>query len=357
MPIVFMDEGIANFAEDAGTISGRSTLSLLQGMGRSAGLSFIVATNTLRRTDEGLRSNAYLFIAFRPADGRDAEEVRRVMRLTDAQVEYLLRMPRGEIIVYTPRTGPFLATFEPIDDLATPEEYAAALARTATYLQSKRPTLPPEAKETTRSGETAREIALNAHTEALLRCIATHGVILTTEAFKELSLHPQAGTRAKQHLLDASLIEEKRITIRRGRGGTAVALRPTRAGYERAGVKRRGTRGGDSIQHEYLVRAIAKKLIGTKIDVNVGMKAVDVLVAYNTAHHERLARYLKLALRDADLIGIEVEVASPEKGGKRNSELNAAAGVAHTVIATMTPLRKTLLGAIVVDVFDLLEAL
>ena len=80
-------------------------------------------------------------------------------------------------------------------------------------------------------------IALNTHAETLLRITAEHGVITTTEAFRKTGTHPQTGTRDKKHLLALALIEEERITMRRGRGGTAVAMRPTRAGYERANTK------------------------------------------------------------------------------------------------------------------------
>lgn len=167
--------------------------------------------------------------------------------------------------------------------------------------------------------------------------------------------HPQTGTRDKKHLLDLSLIEEERITIRRGRGGTAVAIRPTRAGHERAKTKPHGTRGGDSIQHEYLVRAIANKITGAKIDVTVGTKAVDILIAYD--NHGKLARVIGTTPPEGALIAIEVEVSSPDKTAPHNIECNRAVGISDTITATMAPLRRTPHSALVMDVFDLLEAL
>ena len=50
-------------------------------------------------------------------------------------------------------------------------------------------------------------------------------------------------------------------------------------------------------------------------------------------------------------------MSEPERTAPRNISRNTDAGIAHTIIATMTPLRKKIPGAIVVDVFALLEAL
>ena len=122
-------------------------------------------------------------------------------------------------------------------------------------------------------------------------------------------------------------------------------------------MKRHGTRGGDSIQHEWLVRQLATRIPKATIDARIGTKAVDVVISYNATHHERLATFLGITPGDGDLIGIEVEVSRAEKTAKSNAEKNAAVGITYSVIATLLPLRHKPKGAIVVDVFELLEAL
>lgn len=372
MHLVIADEGRGPFAQDANTIKGYSTLSDLQGTGRSAGLSFYVLTNALSLTDRGLRSNVFLTAAFRPANGEDAALLQRTLGLSDEQTAHLERLPRGEAIVKLGEAPAFLATFEPLPDEYDANHYEQARQRTRAFLNVRRTTPPPSsaAKEEKIQQPTSLRvpspvaphaapvpIALGDHASALLMHAATNGVVLTTVAFRDLALHPQAGTRAKKQLLDLALIEEERITIRRGRGGTAVAIRPTKPGYERARIKRHGTRGGDSIQHEYLVRTLAKRITGARIDARAGTKACDLLIPYNRAHHASLAATIGITPAEGALIAIEVEVSDPERTAPRNMSRNTDAGIAHTVIATMTPLRRTPPGAVVVDVFDLLEAL
>lgn len=279
----------------------------------------------------------------------------------------LLSLPRGQCIIKTPEWPHAIrATFEP----STIEKNVSTTARDTavkrTIAAARTPPLHQEkpaqqAHGTSPSASTTpvsrSGIALNEHAEVLLTAIAAHGVIQTTEAFRLTNTHPQTGTRDKKQLINLGLIEEERITIRRGRGGTAVALRPTKAGYRRAGVKPHGTRGGDSVQHEWLVQQLARRIPKATIDTRVGRKAVDLLISYNAAHHDQLAAVLQIAPNEGDLIGIEVEVSSPDKTAHSNVEKNAAAGVAYTVIASTAPLRKKPKGAILVDVFEFLEAL
>lgn len=281
----------------------------------------------------------------------------------------LLTIPRGECVIKTPEWPHAIrATFEPlaIDKNITVSAWQAAVERThaqarrAPAREEKRGQQQPTANSSTASSHASassplrRGIALNDHAQALLAVVAAHGVIQTTDAFRLTNAHPQTGTRDKKQLRDLGLIEEARITIRRGRGGTAVAVRATAAGYARAGVKRHGTRGGDSIQHEWLVRQLAARIKSARMDARVGDKACDILISYN-AEHQRLARFCKISPADGDLIAIEVEVSDPGRTAPNNIARNKQAGVAHTIVATLAPLHCK--GVIVVDVFDLLEAL
>lgn len=355
--LALLDESALSIHEE--TISERATLARTFPLLREFGTTVLLTANNYHGLPDAIRSSLYTQIAMNLTDAKESRAIASTFGLNTAQRTYLeKRLTRGTAIVKLAdgwkepllvRT-PHLTLPKRVD----PHDWHAAVERTMRLAR----TAPPVIHVAPSTVQPSRpQVALNAHAAALLRFTAQHGVVLTTEAFRRLELHPQSGTRAKRHLLDVSLIEEERITIHRRRGGTAVAIRPTRAGYERADVTRRGTRGGDGIQHEYLIRQLASRIREAKVDVTVGTKSVDVLVAYNSAHHERLAAYLKLALRDGALIGIEVEVSAPEKTAPRNFEGNTAAGISHTVIATMTPLRRTVSGAIVVDVFALLEAL
>jgi hypothetical protein len=390
--LVIADEGRGPFAADANTIKGHSTLSELQGTGRSAGVSFYVLTNALSLTDRGLRSNVFLTAAFRPANGEDGRLLQRTMDLTDEQTAYLQRMPRGEAIVKLGGAPAFLTTFQPLPDTYDHVVYEQARSRTRAILLARArrtvagltPTTPepgtapaPVTREialnatcgqavagltpTTPEPESAPapppvtpRVALNTHAQSILTDAAAHGIVTTSECFTRCGIHPQAGMRGKKQLLDLSLIEEERITIRRGRGGTAVAIRPTARGYARAGVKRRSTRGGDSVQHEWLVRRLASNIRSAKIDALVGRKACDILISYNETH-AALAAFCGITPKQGALIAIEVEVSDPTRTAPKNVASNAEAGVAHTIIASTTPLHCK--GAIVIDVFALLEAL
>lgn len=381
--LIQMDEGILSWNRNPSTkIEGMPLLSYLQSMIREFGIGMLISTTSVHLLDPLLRSNTFTRIALNVTDHFEASEIARSFGLSDRQREYFQRgLTRGECIIKFADdwTHPILASYPRNTESKIVSAVAWETARRRTAALVPPPPLPviltPAAREGT-NGQPAtverpspsaahanaaplirKQVALNTHAERLLTYCARHGVVITSEAFRDLELHPQAGTRAKKHLLDLGLIEEERITIRRGRGGTAVALRPTASGYLRAGIKRHGTRGGDSIQHEYLVRALATRISGARIDARAGTKACDVLIPYNDAQHPRLAGLLGTTPRDGDFIAIEVEVSDPERTAPRNIARNTDAGIAHTIIATMAPLRRTVPGTIVVDVFALLEAL
>jgi hypothetical protein len=381
--LIQMDEGLLSWNRNANTkIEGVPLLSYLQSMIREFGIGMLISTTSVHLLDPLLRSNTFLRIALNVTDHLESSEIARSFGLTDRQREYFQRgMTRGQCIIKfgDEWTRPILATYPRNTDskMVSLAAWEAAKRRTHALIPPSPPPLiitaaaregmtgqpataapSPSASHAIAAPLLNNKIALTAHAEALLTHTARAGVVLTTEAFRDLALHPQAGTRAKKQLRDLALIEEERITIRRGRGGTAVAIRPTRSGYDRANIKRHGTRGGDSIQHEYLVRALAKRISGARIDARAGTKACDVLVPYNKDNHGKIAKILGITPTDGALIAIEVEVSDPTRTATRNMSRNGDAGIDHTIIATMTPLlRKKIAGAIVVDVFALLEAL
>lgn len=378
--LIQMDEGILSWNRNANTkIEGVPLLSYLQSMIREFGIGMLISTTSVHLLDPLLKSNTFLRIALNVTDHLESSEIARSFGLNERQRTYFQRgLTRGECIIKFADewTHPILATY--------PRSTQAKTVSLAEWEEAKRrthaliPPAPPPIVITTaaREGMTGqptpatpppaashaiaaslKTIALNTHAEALLKHAAKHGVVLTTDAYRDLALHPQAGTRAKKQLIDLALLEEERIIVHRGRGGTAVAIRPTKSGYERAGVKRHGTRGGDSIQHEYLVRTLATRITGARIDARAGTKACDLLIPYNDEKHQQFATLLGITPQNGEFLAIEVEVSDPNKTAARNLARNDDVGVAYTIIATMTPLRRTLPGALVVDVFALLDAL
>lgn len=326
----------------------------------------IVLTATTYDIPRIVRANIATHIVMNLSDATAARDIAQTIGVKNHHD--LLRIRRGECILKTPEWPHAIrATFDPltIDKNIPPQTWRSALARTNSQARTAAareessgqpaPAQPsPSAAHASAAPLVNTEIALNEHAQALLAHAARAGIVLTTEAFRDLQLHPQTGTRAKKQLLDLEFVEEERITIRRGRGSTAVAIRPTAAGYTRVKVKRHATRGGDSLQHHWLVHALAQKISGARIDATVGKKACDLLLSFNGAH-AKLAAFCSIAPAQGELVAIEVEVSDPRRTAPKNIARNAEAGVAHTIIASMTPLHCK--GAVVIDVFELLEAL
>ena len=361
--LVTVDEGVLSFRHRADTISGRASLSSLQGMGREMGISFYVSTNALRLTDEGLRSNVYLTAAFRPSNGENATHLQRALSLNDAQTKYVSAMPRGEIVLKIGRIAhPVLAVFDPLPKITDDHAYKQAqehtsdfLARTAAAKEAvteQPPALPAPPRHLPAAGEPTPKIALNTHEETLLRFIGEHHVVLTTEC----DLHPQLLIRAKKKLLTLGLIHEERITARQGRGGQANALALTASGCAWLRLTPGGA-GGGGLQHQYLVRKLIEAIPDAAREVSLGGKRVDLLFTY-TDDHAWISDITGIALNIGDHIAIEVEVSDPVKTAPVNITMNVAAGVCYTIIAVLpTEVERTraaLAGAIVVNIFDLL---
>jgi hypothetical protein len=378
--VIVIDEALHLWQARASNIEHQPLLSMLQSMVREFGIGLIVATTSLQVIDPILKANVFAQIAMSMTNHFETSEVASSFGMTNEEHAYFsTKLQRGECIIkladgwrypllghFPPdhdskevREGEWREAQERINAIAPEETHPESLASREEVQDNRQPATaaPSPSASHASAAPLIKPIALNTHAETLLRHTARAGVALTTEAFRDLDLHPQAGTRAKKQLLDLALLEEERITIRRGRGGTGVAIRPSKSGYERAGVKRHGTRGGDSVQHEYLVRALAKRISGARIDARAGTKACDLLIPYNDEKHQQLATLLGITPRNGEFLAIEVEVSDPERTAPRNIARNDDAGITNTIIATMTPLRRTPPGAVVVDVFALLETL
>jgi hypothetical protein len=210
---------------------------------------------------------------------------------------------------------------------------------------------------------TNRRVALNTNTAALLRDIAEHPLTLTTLSHNRLGIHWTQGDRSKQLLLRLGLVTAERVRTSAKRGGTGSALRLTPAGWAWLGRKPpKGTRGGDSVQHEFLILQLSHLIQGSAIET----LGADLVIPYNTNEHEQFHRVLEtlctrtIALNDGDTIAIEVECSRPEITAPRNVARDR--GFTFTVIAVLggTAKVRTIVPTdrvFVVDVLRLLDAL
>jgi hypothetical protein len=319
----------------------------------------------------------YLTAAFRPANGENANDLKRARPLNTAQTEYVSAMPRGEVAVRIGRIPhPVLALFDPLPKVTDDGAYLRAQERTRDFLvrtaavregvTGQRPALPAPPRLYPAAGHpelplNTTRIALNTHEEKLLRFIGEHKVVLTTEC----DLHPQLLIRAKKKLLTLGLITETRITARAGRGGQANALALTATGCQ--WLRRTpGGAGGGGLQHQYLVRKLIECIPGAQREVSLGGKRVDILFTYTDEHAWLATIDPAIALNIGEHVAIEVEVSDPTKTAPSNVEKNAAAGVRRTIIAVLPGERERtnaslaqrvelLATSIVVNVFDLLN--
>jgi hypothetical protein len=187
-------------------------------------------------------------------------------------------------------------------------------------------------------------------------------------------VHPQVGHRARRKLEQLGFLASEQITCRKGRGGTGTALRLTDAGYKRLDKRPRQPRGGDGVQHRWLVMTVARAF-NTEPDITVGGKPIDILIPYNDTNCEQLDAIITAAhpltttptMTDAAVIAIEIETdfrATAENNARKNYDQ------AHASITIIAVLKDTL-GAVahlteklpapvqdrtlVIDAFDVIE--
>jgi len=396
--IIDLDEGQPFFSDNPNTITGRASLSIIQGMSRSTGIAFCVNTNALALTDASLRGNVATMIFFRPANGVDAHEVQRTLNLTDNQVRYACAMPRGHVIIkiaHWPQA--ILATFDPIDLGTTPAEYQQAIERTRAYFSAHATTQPPALHRAAREGiegtgqptpshapsssppsrvapvveHTAdtRRIALNKHVASLLHDAWAHPYSLCTVSYRRCGLRLSEGDRARSQAERLQLLHASRVTCGRGRGKTGICLSLTDDGLRWLGrTPTKGLRGGSSVQHCFCVFELHRRIPGSSIEEYLDTKAVDLCIPFNTHHHEGLYRTIVALtgmtprLNDGAMIAVEVEITGGARSAQRNAAKNQAAGVALTIIAIDHKAPERLAArlpgnTLVVDVYALLDAL
>ena len=319
---------------------------------RSSGLAFIVTLSSIKSASSLLRANLNLQGVLRLTDGNESEEIRRTFRLTPAQHEYQdHRLAPGEIIL---RLGhrhpePILATFErPAENAFTITsaqwQQAKAVGHDLIKERTPRPTTPPTTGAPTQNEPSAtRPVALNDTEERLGQHIAKEGITLVSQAYDAIGVHYQAGDRAKAKLIQLGLITATPIKAHGRQGARAVALELTHAGEARLGKTSPRTRGG--AQHRWIITRLQAFLPGSSREVTLKNTAVDLLVRFDPAAHNRFAIALHELghtftntipnLTPNALCAIEVECSDVLKTGPINCTKKHAAGIDWIVLALM----------------------
>lgn len=216
-----------------------------------------------------------------------------------------------------------------------PQEPPAKGSKPTPSSPSKQPTPPPEKPP----------VALSKGEAALLGVVCD-GVTPSTPAYARAGLSLAEGDEAAKRLKQKGFILSERIFIRSGRGGHAMGLAATPTGYARAGRQRQTkTRGGDSVQHQYLIQELHRALPGSTVEAMVGRKQVDLLVALDAGRDRDLLAFIaartpspaesSVGLAAGALIGIEVETSAPQKTAASNVTQNYEAGVALTITSVL----------------------
>jgi hypothetical protein len=385
--VVLIDEGLLTVHKSPQTISGQSILSRLYGVVREFGISLIVTTLSLAQTDPLLRSNTGTLVVLRPHEDNDLRAATDALHLNPAQQDFVRTMPRGTCVVRHPDIpDPILCTYPPlpldktINHSPTTTPTSPPTSATAHLLPAPAPSTSLNTPDTTEEQwakeptEQPRVMALNKHEGALL-AVVCDAVTPCTPAYAKAGLSLADGDGAAKLLEQKGLILRERIVLHAGRGGHGMGLAATTTGYARAGKERPvKTRGGDSVQHQFLVQELHRFLPGSTVEGMVGTKSVDLLVALNTARDadRRLITYLSakttMSLNAGDLVALEVETSDPAKTAPNNILKNHEAGIALTVVLVLpkeeASLKKALAANtslpstfVVLNVLELLTAL
>lgn len=401
--VLLVDESYEVMSAHQNTIRAIETLPKLKQLAREFGIGVASTTVTLDGQSTLARASTHIHLALPPNNRAEARTLIDVLGLDGAKADYFLhRMTLGEgllRIVSWPEVVHLRIPPGIPNKHATPEEIATARARTnqlvrtpsivhllpasslATAAASEecesngQPTpshtpatssSPPSrvASVVENTAPNGRKIALNRHATSMMSDVAEHYLTLTTPCSGRCGLRLSEGDRAKTLLVNVGFLECHRVRTGRGRGKTGTALRLTPAGWKWLGrTPTRGTRGGDSVQHAFLVHELARRIPRSTIET----LGADLVIPYNATEHTQLRRALEelsaraIALNDGDLIALEIESTRPELTAPRNVKRDA--GFALTVIATLGKIEELQqrIGetdrVVIVDVLRLLDQL
>lgn len=393
--LTLIDESVLLLHEN--TITETASIAPTFPLLREFGIACLTTTNNYRSLPDAVKSNTTTHCVLAMSDAREQRAVCDTIGLDTDQREYLAtKLAPGTFILKT--TGewqfPLLAQF---DDVRTtkhisPNEWRAAAERTHRHARTAAPVVVAAREEDASNGQPTpsqtpasssspparvapvvekakvppnaiRRVTLNKHATALLQDVAQHPLTLTTPSYQRCALRLSEGDRARTLLTNIGFLESHRVRTGAGRGKTGSALRLTSSAWkwlDRTPPK--GTRGGDSVQHEFYVQHLARLIPRSTIET----LGADLVIAFNSEHHERLRHLLEelgartIALNNGDLIALEVECSRPEITAPRNIARDA--GFAFTIIATLgkTKLQRTMGETdrvAIIDVLRLLDAL
>jgi len=287
--VVVMDESLFSLSKEhaATKFGGMNLMAYLATLLREYAISLWVSGIHYESIDPLISKAAATTILLHGLT--DTQSLSWHLALTREECAYLnheLQLGHAVFKCHGPWRHAILATYPPLDRDKTVDTnskaWQAARARLAALLPHKAPEsessdgqvppphptpVPPPGPEPELPGV----IALNATEEALLRFVADNGGISTvTEAYDGAGLHYSIGDTAKQKLLRLGLITATPIVACSGRGGSAIALQLTTAGYDRiVTTPPRRSRGGGA-QSEYLIQNLHKYLPGSSIEVTLG---------------------------------------------------------------------------------------
>jgi len=390
--VLLIDESYQLLAANQDGIRAIEPLVTLKQLCREFGTGVITTTVTLDGLSTLARASTHFHIALPPNNQEEAQAIIRVLGLEpDPADHFLHRMQHGEGLLRIgscPDVVHLRITPINVDKHATQDEIEAARERTNRHAQrteipfnswaarkedesngqpTPSQTPAPSSSPPSRVApvvEKAKRVSLNKHATALLHDVAAHLYTLTIPAFQRCKLRLSEGERAKATLTNLGFLESHRVRTGAGRGKTGSALRLTPGGWQWLGrAPAKGTRGGDSVQHTFLVHELARRIPHSTIEA----VSVDLVIPYDTADHAHLLDALQaldtqtLSLNGGDVIALEVECSRPEITAPRNVERDT--GFALTIIATLgkTDALQQLIGdterVLILDVLRLLDAL
>jgi len=410
--VLVIDESYALFAAQHDGIRSIEPLVMLKQLCREFGTGVLTSTVTLDGLSTLSRASTHFHLALPPNNQEEAQAIIRVLGLSpDTADHFLHHMRPGDALLrigncpdvvhlhITPidvhkhaTHDEILAARERTNQLAPTQHFSPNCAAKEGIASNGQPTSAqepapsflapsrvapvveqPTAYNTPKVSHNSAVISLNApeiplntsnvplnsalHTrerdEAAL--IARRGIMLVSEVIAALGVHPMQESRTRKTLRAYGLVEEHRIAVHAGRGGTGIALLACDKAYKILDIAKPHL-GKGGAQHRYALRELRDHL-GAALEV----KQTDAVIAYDTERHARLRAFLDIAFTDGDTIGIEVECANPKVTLQAN--LDRDQYLTWVIVATLPQqvdqLRRRHASARVrvVDLLQLLDAL
>ncbi|HSQ05214.1 MAG TPA: DUF87 domain-containing protein [Burkholderiales bacterium] len=346
---------------------------------REFGTACLLTANNYDALPHAVKSNVSTHVVMAISDAREQRAISDTLGLDPRQRAYhATNLDTGQCIIKSDGTWklPILAKFDNVQvtKSITADEWRSAQARTNQLARTRTPAAregtkepqPPTAQAPPASPPSRvapvvektspNELPLNERERAEGIYTAERGVAPIAEILRDLQLHPMMESRARKTLIALGLVEEHRVVVRSGRGGTAILLMATQKAYEELGIaKPHLGRGGAS--HRYYLRELRDHL-GATLEVH----DADAVLSYNDERHAALQRVLGIALNNGDTIAFEIELSNVRITAPRIAQRDEHFD--HVIIATLPSKLDELQQCItrnertiLIDILRLLDAL